>query len=340
MAFNIFKQKPKRDVTSIVDAYKDFISVAYRRFEQFFGTSHYCYADAVIASILDPFFVGLKNTELTLTNNVDSLTFAKFDIFFKKHADDVFFLMYKDGYCNVYDDGTQFYLSKNAIAEQPIYTFVHTDYKHFGKSTESLLEPFLTYLDNILNSANTSIKRLGIMAFLMPKSDAYGNGLTAKELRDAEEELQNEYGTLEAQRLVKITSHDYTLATLNIGGANLQFDSRLQSVIKIISGKIGVPYELVSAAIIGNPNQTGVYQSEAMKRLYVSIRRYCEMFVNFAQSQGLIVKFVNKDAPKEYQLEDAQLTERVLANIHTAEEYGYITHDEAIAEYNDKIVNK
>lgn len=338
MAFSLFRKKSqKTEGRNFYSDYKDFINLTYRRFDEFFGITRYQYADAVVASILDPFFVGLKNTKWTNEGGTDSLTFAKFDILFKQHADDVFFLMYKDGYANVYDNGELFYVNNNELALKPIYTFLHSDYKHFNKSTAELLKPFLTYLDNILNSANTSIKRMGVMAFLMPKVDAYGNGLTEKELKAAEESLQNEYGTLESQRLVKITSHDYTLATLNIGGANLQFDSRLQSVIKIISGKIGVPYELVSAAIIGNPNQTGVYQSEAMKRLYVSIRRYCEMFVNFAESLGLRTSFVNLDAPKTYQQEDASLESQILTNLHDAETYGYLTHEEAKEQYLTKV---
>lgn len=336
MAFSFFSHKRKSS-TEDRNRYTDYINLAYKRFQDFFGISQYQYADAVVASILDPFFVAFKNTEWMPLSGNDSLTFAKFKIFFKQHADDVFFLLYKDGYANVYDDGEVFRVSNSEYSLKPMYVFVHPDYKHFGKSSETLLKPFLIYLDNILNSANTSIRRLGVMAFLMPKTDAYGNGLTEKELKEAEERLQREYGVLADQRVIKITSHDYSLATLNIGGANLQFDSRLQSVIKIVSGKIGVPYELVSAAIIGNPNQTGVYQSEAMKRLYVTVRRYCEMFVNFAESLGILAKYDNINAPKDYEMDDATLEAQVLTNVHEAETYGYLTHDEAKEIYLTKI---
>lgn len=335
MKFNIFSAFKRRTGDNRA-YYSDYVNLAYKRFNDFFGISNYKYADAVVMSILDPFFVALKNTQWYSLGNSSSELFAKFDLFVKKHSEDVFFLMFKNGYVNVYDEDDIFNISKNYEHRQdkPIYTFLHTDYRHTGKSTEELLKPFLTYLDNILNAANTSVKRLGVMAFLMPKVDAYGNGLTEKELKKAEEDLQNSYGILDSQRIVKITSHDYTLSTLNIGGANMQFDSRLQSVIKIISGKIGVPYELVSAAIIGNPNQTGVYQSEALKRLYISVKRYCEFFVNFAESLGLQVSYENLDAPKAYEQDDAVLNEKTLKNIHDAETYGYLSHDEAVEQYN------
>lgn len=338
MKFNIFnwKKKTERPTGSY---YSDYVNLAYRRFNEFFGISSYCYADAVVMSILDPFFVALKNTSWQSEGNNNSELFAKFDLFVKKNAESVFFGMFKTGYVCVYDDGDRFSIG-DRHDKKPIFTFFHTDYKHTGKSTERLLQPFLTYLDNILNAANTSVRRLGIMAFLMPKVDAYGNGLTEKELKKAEEELQENYGVLESQRLIKITSHDYSLNTLNIGGANLQFDNRLQSVIKIIAGKIGVPYELVPAAIIGNPNQTGVYQSEAMKRLYVAVTRYCEYFVNFAETLGLRVTYVNNDAPKSYELDDANLDEKTLKNIHDAETYGYISHDEAVEMYNFNLKSK
>lgn len=302
-----------------------------------FGISNNRYSDAVVASILDLISNSLKATNWSMQTQ-SSRDFACFVDFFERDYDKVVGRLFYDGYVNVdrHADGF-FYISDTDT--DPFYTFVSPDFRRYGKSTYQLLHPFLNYLDDILNAANTSIKRLGVMAFLMPKTDTYGNGMTEEEIDEEEKRIQSDYGILDTQKIVKLTARDYSLGVLNIGGANLQFDARLQSVIKIICGKIGVPYELVPAAIIGNPNQTGVYQQEAMKRLYVLISAYAELFVLFAKSFGLSVDYDFPQAPRDYETQGEDLTTKIISNLRTAEEAGYISHDEAISAYREKIAS-
>lgn len=300
-----------------------------------FAISNNVYADVIVASILDIISNALKGTNWSTTSS-SSRDFVCFVDFFERDYDKVVNSLFFKGYAPVVRDADGFFRLTERT-EGADYTFVSSDYSRYSKSTADLLRPFLSYLDDILNASNTSIKRLGVMAFLMPKSDTYGNGLTEEELDAEEKRLQTDYGILDNQKIIKVTAKDYSLGVLNIGGANLQLDSRLQSVIKTITGKIGVPYELVPAAIIGNPNQTGVYQLEAMKRLYVLVSSYAEMFVLFAKSFGLTVEFDFPAAPKDYETQGEELTAKILANIKEAETAGYITHEEAVEKYIAKI---
>lgn len=301
--------------------------------------SQHRFADVITATLLDMVCDNLAAVSWSLQTG-DSRTFVQFVDFFREHSDDVIQRLYSDGYAAV-DRGEDgfFRLRDNVSTAEGTadYVFYSADFKRYENSTAEILKPFLNYLDNIINAANTSIKRLGVMAFLMPHADTYGNGLTAEELDAEEKKLQTDYGILDDQKIIKITSHDYSLGVLNIGGASLQLDSRLQHVIKIICGKLRIPYELLPAAIIGNPNQTGVYQQEAMKRLFNLIFRYCEDFARFAKAFGLAVDYDCVNAPHDYESQSEDLTAKILANLQAAEKAGYISHEEATAKYAEKI---
>lgn len=301
----------------------------------FLDISAHKYAQVVTASLLDTLSNSLKGTVWT-QQGTGSRDFACFTDFFARHYDEVINCLFFDGRCPVVRDDMGFF-SIDRETEAPAYLFVSPDYRRYGKSTEQLLRPLLDYLDDILNASQTSIRRLGVMAFLMPKTDTYGNGLTAEELDSEERRLQSDYGVLADQKVVKLMSRDYSLGTLSIGGAGLQLDSRLQVVVKLIAGKMGIPYELVAAAIIGNPNQTGVYQSEAMKRLYVTTAAYAEMFVDFAKSFGMSVDYDFPSAPRDYETAGEELTARIISNIQAAEQAGYLSHEEAVASYRKKV---
>lgn len=293
------------------------------------------YAQIVVASLLDMVSNSLKGTVWT-QQGTGSRDFACFSDFFVRHYDEVINCLFFDGRCPVVRDDMGFF-SIDRKAESPAYVFLSTDYKRYGKSTAQMLHPLLDYLDDILNASQTSIRRLGVMAFLMPKTDTYGNGLTAEELDDEERRLQSDYGVLSDQKVVKLMSRDYSLGTLSIGGASLQLDSRLQVVVKMIAGKMGIPYELVAAAIVGNPNQTGVYQSEAVKRLYVTAAAYAEMFIDFAKSFGVSVDYDFPTAPKDYETAGEDLSAKIIANLTAAEQAGYLSHEEAVASYRKKV---
>lgn len=292
------------------------------------------YADVIVASMLDQLCNSLRGTNWSPLSQ-GSRDFVCFKDFFDTQADAVINALFQDGVAPVVRDEDGFF--RLADVDKPFYLFKSTDFIRYGKSSRALLMPFLNYLDDILNAANTSVRRLGVMAFLMPKTDTYGNGLTDEEIDREERRLQADYGVLDSQKIVKMTTQDYTLGVLNIGGAQLQLDARLQAVVKVICGKLGVPYELVPAAIIGNPNQTGVYQKEAVKRLYQLAAAYAEMFVTFAKSFGLSVDYDFPNAPKDYETEGEALSSAILDNLIRAETAGYLTHDEAVERYREKV---
>lgn len=301
----------------------------------FFTLTTEHYAPAVVSSIIDLLLGGLRGATWAL-NHGRTQTFANFKVFYKTQIEAIIYRLYCDGVVYVVADEGGLRLTYDEKAADAVIR--SADLLAYNRSTQSLLRPILDYLDNILNAANTSIRKLGTLVLLSPAHDENGNGLTPEEARSAETAMAENYGVLDNQNIIKILSHEYKIEKIDVGGSNLSLDSRLQSAVKIICSKLRVPYELVPVAIVGNPNQTGVYQIEAQKRLFQTIRDYLQLISQIANQLGLDVSFDTPDAPQTYERDYEELTGIQLANIAEAERLNYITHDEAVAAYREKIL--
>lgn len=301
----------------------------------FFSLSTDKYAPAVTSSIIDLILGGMRGATWTL-NHGRSQTFANFKIFYKTQVEAIVYRLYSDGvvYVVADDDGMRLSCDEK-VADATIRS---ADLVAYGRSTQSLLQPILDYLDNILNAANTSIRKLGTLVLLSPVHDENGNGMTPEEARSAETAMAENYGVLDNQNIIKILSHEYNVEKIDVGGSSLALDARLQTVVKIICTKLRVPYELVPVAVAGNQNQTGIYQVEAQKRLFQTIRDYLGMLQQLASQLGLDVSFDTPDAPQTYERDYEELTKIQLENIAEAERLNYINHDEAVAAYREKIL--
>lgn len=294
------------------------------------------YADAVYTSIVDLLIGNCRNVELTQTDG-DKATYLKVRTFILKKGAEFIARLIGEGVVSVAIDESGEY-TFDAEGDEAVWTCVSDDYRIYGKTTKDILAPHLQLLDDVLNAASTTLRKLGLLAILSPRTDEYGNGLTDEELKATEEAFARDYGVLQEQRIVKFLRHDYSIGQITLGGANLQISERLQEAVKMICGKLRVPYELVPAAIVGNPNQTGVYQQEAEKRLAVTFGSYMEYLVSFARSQGVGVEWSNRLAPKGYETAAEDLTAKVIANLQAAEQLGFIDHARAVELYNAKVV--
>ena len=176
-----------------------------------------------------------------------------------------------------------------------------------------------------------------MLACFSPKQDEYGNTLTPEELEAEEARLQAEYGALSAQKVVKFFQHSYDLNVINIAGENLQLSDRFTQAIKMLCSKLKIPFELVPCAVLGNNNQTGVYQGEAVKRLYQTVAEWQSYIIDFCAAVGFKVEAVNNAAPKDYEAEAEAARSAALANLRAATEAGYMTEEEARAEYRSLI---
>ena len=50
------------------------------------------------------------------------------------------------------------------------------------------------------------------------------------------------------------------------------------------------------------------------------------------------MEYYTPDAPQDYETAEEELNEKIVSNIKTAEDAGYLTHEEAISLYRQKIL--
>lgn len=289
------------------------------------------YAAAIYSGVVDLILSAVKKTDWRLKRGPVG-EWGALSVFLRHSADVAVGLMINEGRVPLVKEGELWRFANDG--EQADYVLLSSDMRLRGVSTYSLLLPALDYLNNIVNAANTSISRLGVLAVFSPKSDEYGNTLTAEELKEEESRLQDDYGVLKSQHLIKFFAHSYDLQTINMAGENLQLSDRFTQAVKIICGKLKVPFELVPCATLGNVNQTGVYQGEAVKRLYQTVAEWQSYFVDFAAALGLEVEAVNIDAPQDYDTERAAAAAQNLATISGAISAGLMTPDEGRAAWD------
>ena len=286
------------------------------------------HAAAIYSGIVDLILSAIKRTRWVLVSGPAD-EWGAVSYFFEHNADTVTGQLINDGCVTLVKDGFSWQISEGAGD----YIMQSSDWRLRNVSTYTLLRPALDYLNNIVNAADTSIRRLGVMSVFSPKSDEYGNTLSPSELIEEERRFADDYGVLSSQRLVKFLSHGYDIQTINVAGADLQLTDRFTQAVKIICGKLKVPFELVPCAVLGNTNQTGVYQGEAVKRLYQTVAEWQQYFIDFATSRGLEVRAENPLAPQDYNAERVDIATKTLTTLQGAVSAGFLSQEEARAEW-------
>jgi len=299
------------------------------------GIGNAKYSDVIYSSILELILEGLQNTKLFNETNSNSKLFTSFNSLFRDEHQkilidllelgEVFFLLEDDTITISDNNNFNFRLTSNT-------------YKGFGKSDFSILKDVLKYIDNILNASNTSIKRMGVLPIFTPKSE-FPIDLTDDELKEYEKDISTDYGILEDQTPVKFMRRPFDIATISLGGADLKYDMRLQTAIKIVCSKLRVPYELLPAAIIGNPNQSGIYQEMALIRLYNTVESYVKMFVNLAERLGLTLSYDILTKPKKDEKVVWETKEKMAITLEKLMSLNLITQEEARDEVKNHFDN-
>ena len=299
--------------------------------------STFRFADAVIVSAFKLLMTGFKNTEFFDEGKQDSLLFESFHFLFRNRFAEILASLYDEGQVgfNVVDgklEIAQRLIEAEYVIESPTYSIV-------GKSDARTAKDVLKYIDNILNASNTSITKLGFLALLSPENfDDMPTNLTDAEVKEYENELAKEYGVLESQSPIKVLKRKMNLQTIGLGGANLQVDARLQSAVKLFCGQMEVPYELMPAAIIGNPNQTGVYQEQALVRLYNTIEAYVEIYKKLGERVGLKTSYEIRTKPKEDLKTKWEAVGKMVEVVRVAFESGALSVDEMKQIIRDEII--
>lgn len=302
----------------------------------FLACSRHKHADCIFASIVDKIAQPMRGVVWVKTAG-DAETFAALDYLFKSSGDVLVVRLISDGELFFRYNGHGVIDCVEDESRLGDYVLRTSDYRCFGKSTKEILRTTLDYLDDIINAEQTSVKRLGRLVLLSPKMDEYGNKMTDEELKEEERKLETDYGLLAEQSVVKLLNHSYDVNDIDIAGKSLSLEQKQRTAVRIVCDKLGVPYELVAAALDGNPNTTGVYQDAAQRRLYATVHSYCDILCKLARQMGVEMEYYTPDAPQDYETGAENLTKIIITNIKEAESAGYLTHEEAVETYRQKI---
>ncbi len=300
-----------------------------------FDLTEYRFADAILLSIVKKVLNGLQSTNYFLPENFDTKENRK-----KLTQFNGLFLDNVERIYSEYVNNGCVYIKRNVKTEELefgkekdyTYKINSTALRLTGQSDREILKENLKHIDNILNAVSTSVQKLGVVTLLTPNFEQ-PILFDEKDIKRYEEEISRDYGVLSTQSPIKIMSRKFNVNTINLAGATLRTNENLQTAVKIVCDVLEVPYELVSAAIVGNPNQTGVYQEEAEIRLYKTVEKFVKLFVRFAENNlNLKLDYEISDKPQENLKTEWEAKKLIIETLSQAIDKGLIQKDEAINE--------
>lgn len=333
---------------------KNFLSKAIKNTVQRFGVRRYSlsggtigfdftkfkFADAVFLSIIKKLLIGLQNTEYQLITNDLGIEkqklFNSFKNIFEDNIEQVVLLYLMNGIVYFKRDKINNHLTLTNNEYEATYYIQSTTYKLYQKSDFEVLEDDLKHIDNLLNAVSTATERLGVLTILTPEtSNVAPVMLREDDFKDLEKDIAKDYGILSNQTPIKVMRRKFDVNTINLAGANLRTNENLQTAVKIVCDVLEVPYEIVSSAIVGNPNQTGVYQVEAIKRLYDTVEKYVNVFVKFAEKDlNLKLDYTILTKPQDNVKTEWDAKRQVIETLNIAVDRGLVTPEQAKKEVN------
>lgn len=289
----------------------------------------YKYADAVLLAILKKLVEGLVNTEYSLISG-NKKKFLAFQNIFEDNVENILIRLIIDGTIYFKEDASSLEVIEDKFSKEADARLDSISMKLMNKSDQQILKDLFQHIDNILNAVSTSVKRLGSLTILTPEDPMHNPLiLDEQEMKEYEEDLSKDYGVLDNQTPIKIMRRKFNVNTISLAGATLRTNENLQTAVKIVCDTLEIPYEVMASAIVGNPNQTGVYQEQAVVRLYNTVEKYVNIFVKFARSVGLEVEYNILTKPRAEEKTEWETKALILDTVMKAVSNVYMTPEQA-----------
>lgn len=189
-----------------------------------------------------------------------------------------------------------------------IYVMSSQTMKLEGKSDREMLQPFLRYLDNVLNGSNTVSERMGTLVVMSPQQASgvpVSTILTEKDKERIEKEIggnDSKYGYLRNQKSMLLLPNAMNIQTINLAGMDNRMQEKMRTAILAICDRIKVPANQV-AIIDANSSKTlanGTELREGDLSKYRNFRRLLNVtFYQMAVDLGLDVDYIIENEPIE-----------------------------------------
>lgn len=177
-----------------------------------------------------------------------------------------------------------------------------------GKSDREILQPFMKYLDNVLNGSNTVSERMGALVVMSPQQASgvpVSTILTEKDKERIEKEIggkDSKYGYLRNQKSMLLLPNAMNIQTINLAGLDNRMQEKVKTAILAICDRIKVPANQV-AIIDANSSKSFANGSELREgdlTKYRNFRRLLNVtFYQMAVDLGLDVDYVIENEPRE-----------------------------------------
>lgn len=249
----------------------------------------------------------------------DKVLFAEFRHFYNKLGKQILTKIYYDGYIVIgYKAGfrllntNEYYCTSTTDAtvvrahdsEMQVYVMRSAIYDLYQKSDKQMVQPFVEFLDNVLNASNTVSARLGSVIVASPKNltNAPTAVVLTKEQKDElERETQDEYGALDRQKLFMVLPREMAFQVINLAGLDQRTNDKVRLAILAIADRVKVPANQI-AMIDANSSKSlsnGGELREGDYNKYQSFERLLNYtFLQLAESVGLRLTYTMDNKPK------------------------------------------
>lgn len=196
------------------------------------------------------------------------------------------------------------YKIKSNFAALDVYAMTSSTFETLGMSDSAAVQPWLEFLDNVINASNTVSARLGSLVIATPSTPNGANApvtLQEWERKDIEKEISDNYGSLAEQSQFLLLGQDMKFSTINLAGLDQRTQEKAKMAILAIADRLKVP-----------ANQIGIIDANSSKSLsngtelregdynkYQSFERLLNhTFVRFAAAIGMKVDYTIYNKPQ------------------------------------------
>lgn len=187
-----------------------------------------------------------------------------------------------------------------------IYVMRSETFQLTGMSDKALLNGYLTYLNNILNSSNTVTARLGamIMASPLQSNNPAPDILLPEEVAELEKNTSENYGSLETQKQIQVWGRPMKFDTVSLSSIDNKMTEKIKTCVLAIADRIKVPANQIALidALSSKAFANGSEMLQGDFAKYQSFERLLNCtFVRMAQYVGLRIdyKIYNKPEVKQ-----------------------------------------
>lgn len=296
------------------------LSVNYGQNFTDFAISKEPFAKCIFLSLCDMLTDLCNDVTLVNAGGNNHMLFAEFRKFFERDGQFVLNLLFEQGFVPIAHGDAGFYILKNSDYTRTIegdatfitpinkalnvYVMRSQTFRMKGVSDMCLLHPFLEYLDNVLNSSNTTRMRLG--AFVIGSPKTYSGAPAAVTLRKEEkerleEEISRNYGSLAKQKQMMLTQQEMSWTTLNLAGIDAKTYDDVKLAVCAICDRLKIPANqcTIINADASKSLANGSEQREGDFAKYQSFERLLDAtFIAMAEAIGLKIDYTIYNKPQ------------------------------------------